>query len=125
MLRRLQDSGHPVTDVYRRQSWFFLTRRVDPEDPAIIVDAAASSEVSAPRHHVQVMARATLLLRVATGASARLLGNAGISANDIAFWWEPLGLERGLWDSATPPGELSDLWADVRAALEDTEGSGR
>jgi hypothetical protein len=114
MLRRLE-----VTDSFRRQWWFFLTRRVDPDDPRLVIDAAKTSSVGAPRHHVEVMARATLLLRVATGASARLLAGAGIGADDLAFWWEPLGWERGLWEPAAPPEQLSDLWADARAALED------
>ena len=73
--------------------------------------------MSHPRHHLKVIARAALLLRLATGASANLLAHGKASSDVLRFWWEALGRDSGLWRSAGPPDDLTDLWVDVEEAL--------
>ena len=96
----------------------FLTRASERDTPRLLLEAAGTAPVTDPRHHVQVISRATLLLRVSTGACARLLEDAGIGREDLEFWWKSLGEDRGLWEPGYEPDELTDLWLDVDAELE-------
>lgn len=98
----------------------FLTRKIEHSDPIIISEARQSDKVTDPRHHIQVLSRATLLLRVATGACAQLLRKTGFGNRDLEFWWKPFGVERGLWENGNEPMTLMDLWADVEMALKET-----
>ena len=97
----------------------FLTRNTDRSNLPIIDEAAGVAPVGDPHHHAQVMSRAALLLRVAAGACAKLLLDAGLNRGDLRFWWETLGEDRGLWPPGAAPSDCSDLWADVEPALED------
>jgi hypothetical protein len=118
--RILQMLDDLTVDGSEEEMWVnFLTRRTDSDDAALLVDADEISEFTDPRHHLQVISRATLLLRVATGASARLLSDARINTEDLKFWWEPLGRDRGLWPPADPPEELIELWNDADTARKD------
>ena len=114
MLYRVAPSGLP-TDEWRR----FLTRDVQAEDSVLTTEARGTVAVRDPRHHIQVMARAVLLLRVATGACALLLREASFGRSELEFWWKNLGEERGLWEPGDEPDELLNLWADVDMALSD------
>jgi hypothetical protein len=114
MLYRVAPSGLP-TDEWRR----FLARDVQAEDSVLTTEARGTVAVRDPRHHIQVMARAALLLRVATGACALLLREAGFGRSELEFWWKNLGEERGLWEPGDEPDELLNLWADVDMALGD------
>ena len=64
-----------------------------------------------------------MLLRLATGASAGLLSDAGIGRERLEFWIQAVGTGRGIWQPKAPPEDLVDLWADVEAALEQIEDS--
>jgi hypothetical protein len=104
------------------QRWIeFLTRKnpLTADDPPIISEARLQAPPTSPRHHGQVISRASLLLRLATGAAAWILGQSGFSFNDLDFWWKPLGQNRGLWD--TDPSDPQDLWMDVGAAISEME----
>ena len=71
-----------------------------------------------------VLARALLMLRLASAGVAAFLSTAPVTKADLEFWWMPFGVDLGLW--ASPPedtDELSDLWADVERAIEDAEGA--
>ena len=96
----------------------FLTGEVLPNRPLVLTEADdRTATVSHPRHHLKVIARAALLLRLATGASANLLAHGKASSDVLRFWWEALGRDSGLWRSAGPPDDLTDLWVDVEEAL--------
>ena len=73
-----------------------------------------------------VLARATLLLRIANAVCAQRLNQSQIGWAEIEFWWKPLGREYGLWTDGNEPEDFGDLWEDVRDArlrLESAIGS--
>ena len=120
-VERLVPPGRPASE------WVdFLTRANTPEDPLLLTDAGERAPPGSKRHHLQVMARAALLLRLATGAVSDALSRSRCSMTDLQFWWDRVGSEAGLWDpSLWSPIEtgtsMSDMWADVEIALEDLQ----
>jgi hypothetical protein len=96
----------------------FLLRQDDPHDSNLIIQANGSSSISDPDHHIQVISRAALLLRFSTAASARLCRNAGITSDDLSFWWHILGSDRSLWEPNNAPDSSQDIWEDINNALE-------
>lgn len=96
----------------------FILRRHSAKDLEIL--ALSRLQPSHPtKGHLAVLARAALLLRVASGSVRTLLGNANLKPEAIAFWLTGIGGCRGLWDVAKDGTDYMDLWADVQAALED------
>ncbi|MDE2848160.1 MAG: hypothetical protein OXO51_15760 [Gemmatimonadota bacterium] len=88
------------------------------DSPQIIIDASANDDAFHPQHSKQVLARATLLLRVATGATADLLDEAGPSLReDLAFWWSSTSVRRRLWLENDDPSSFVYLWNDISEAL--------
>jgi hypothetical protein len=93
-----------------------FSRMTQRQDPMLIIEAGKKGKPSNPDYHIQMMARATLLLRLATGSGTKMIENAHFSKADLKFWWENLGENYGLWE----PGQvdpISDMWAEVEAAL--------
>jgi hypothetical protein len=123
--------------VYRRQveqaaasllsgpdatEWTSFLCDQDPKDPEILLMADMKPRPARNDYHVSMMARALLLLRVASGANRRMLKAAGVPLERLAFWWQPYGQGLGLWDQPAPTvEELTDGWDDAKAALEDIE----
>ena len=71
-------------------------------------------------HSTQVLARATLLLRVATGCAASLLDEANLVPTDeLEFWWINRSVRRCLWPNSSPPVEFNELWQDIEDAISD------
>jgi hypothetical protein len=101
------------------ENWLsFLIATALPERPLLLTEADdRAATIADPRHHLKVVARAALLLRLATGASADLLARCNASKDVLRFWWEAIGQESGLWRDAGPPDDLTDLWVDVQEAL--------
>lgn len=115
MLDNIEPSG------LSKEEWKkFLVRESEPDTPPLIIEAAGNAPMGDPHHHIQVMARATLLLRVATGACAKLLRETGLDRTHVEFWWKSFGEELGLWEIGNEPSELTDLWADIETALKET-----
>ena len=66
----------------------------------------------------QLLARALLLLYLATDSVSRLLSESMDEARTkLAFWWHDLRVRRHLWPGDEPPDAFSDLWDDVDVAL--------
>ena len=80
--------------------------------------ADGNAKVGDTTHVVEVMSRATMLLRLATGAAAILLSDAGIERQHLEFWIQAIGTGRGIWQPKEPPEAMVDLWADVEYELE-------
>lgn len=91
----------------------FLLRKVEPDDCTIIRLAEQEDMPSQPTHHMQVMSRAAILLRLATGSVARLFRTAGVSLQSSEWWWTIEGLNRGLWETRPDIEDLVDLWLDI------------
>lgn len=90
--------------------------------PSIIQDANAQDDSYHLEHSKQVLARATLLLRVATGSSADLLNEVGPTAREnLEFWWSSAAVRRRLWPEAGAPSSFIDLWQDVDDALDSVD----
>ena len=64
-----------------------------------------------------IIARATLLLRIANAVCAQLLHQLQITRMDLEFWWQPVGEEYGLWSNGYEPVDFADLWWDVEDAI--------
>ena len=107
----------PSSDERRLRD--FLLRRRDRSEPALLRLAQASDPPTAADHHLQVLSRAALLLRIANGACALLVQGGGASLRQLRFWWTGLGEARGCWERGSIPADLTDLWADVKQALDE------
>ncbi|MFA5184400.1 MAG: hypothetical protein WC456_02625 [Patescibacteria group bacterium] len=97
----------------------FLTWAIQPDDSKIIEEAGKFTSVDDPSHHLQVLARATLLLRISTGINAKLLKEAGFTKKDLEFWWGPYAVDNGIIKNAGAISNFLDLWDDVNIALQD------
>ena len=70
-----------------------------------------------------VVARAALLLRLATGFCEHLFSTADVEASAaVQDWWQQIGARRGLWEPQYPPDSLCDLWIDVEGAVNSLGG---
>lgn len=108
-------------DGWQRNTWQeFLSGQAEEELSAIEV-AKGDTEVGARGQVTEVMARAMLLLRLATGAAAEVLSEAGVGRRELGFWVEAIGRGRGMWDEGGQPDEVVDLWAEVESGLEDAD----
>jgi hypothetical protein len=99
----------------------FFTRATYPDDPLLLKYAGGGTDPSDAYHHLYMVSRSCLLLRIASGMGARRLAAAGISREKLSFWWSPIGLGRGLWLNGSEPEGMDDLWVDVSEAVEDIE----
>lgn len=93
----------------------------EEEDPMFIREASQIGTQNHPRKQFQVLSRAVLLLRVATGSVRHFLYESDITFGDFEFWWKAVGVDIGLWGKAFDVEQVSDSWVDVSEALYDIE----
>lgn len=98
----------------------YLLRKTHPRDSLLMQEAQKTDDTDNPRYHLQILARAVLLLRFSTGAARHLLGHANIRAPDLQFWFERYGSHHALWEAATPPDNPLELWSDIKDCLDGT-----
>lgn len=121
----LRDVGimmHGVSPLDMSSNWWgdFLTFQTNTEVAAVIHHAEGAVKATAPEHSKQVLARATLLLRVATGSAANLFtGHLSTNGSELEFWWSSDSVRRRLWQPAQPPQTFADLWTDVEDSIAD------
>lgn len=99
----------------------FLTWEIHPQESRIIEEAGKITSIDDPNHHLQVLARAILLLRISTGMSGYLLQRAGFTKTDLEFWWMPYATDHGLIESSSSITDFLDLWSEIDIALNDIE----
>ena len=99
----------------------FLTRQQQPSDPAVLVAAERDGSQFDPDYHLQIIGRAMLLLRVATGAVRELFYTANLELQSLEFWWQNAGLMQGYWPASPERLDRSEIWADVSAGLDDID----
>ena len=111
-----------VTGPLRGESERFLNFETDPEVSSLLVDASGDVGADHVDHSKQVLARATLLLRLATGSVSDLLQESGADfGQELEFWWSREAVRRRLWSVGEELGSFSELWGDIESALEDAE----
>ena len=100
----------------------FLCFDTEQETPELLTAADLSDQPTHIDHSRQVLARATLLLRVATGSLLELLDASNITfRKDLEFWWSSPSVRRRLWPASANPSAFADLWQDVHDALQLTQ----
>lgn len=100
---------------------FLLGRRERANHP-ILKEAKKKGQDSRRRlRPVSIIARAILLLRLASAATEDLLSSQAIDLSDFDFWWSDLGEGIGLWGRGARPMQMADLWAEVQPMLDDIE----
>jgi len=119
MVIRHQDMTDSVSEGWIR----FLKRQVSPADPTVFEHSRVLPN-SGANSYFAIIARATLLLRIASGSTAQLFEAAGVRREAIKFWREKIGAGRGLWGGGGEPAILTDLWTDVSASLTDVQQFG-
>jgi hypothetical protein len=94
----------------------FLVGNVEPNEPPLLTLAKS---VRLPAHAADMLARALLLLRVATAFTISNFNDAGVANGSGNFrpWIDPVAISRGFWAPASPLPDLADLWDDVKLAL--------
>lgn len=106
------------TSESRDQIKRFLQGEVLSEEPPIFAEAETNSSMEDPEDHLQVIARAGLFLRVASGAARQLLEDAQLTYPEFEWWARQIAVTRALsTDSASPLEPPDTLWADVDLAL--------
>ena len=106
---------------FAKQPWRTFLTDPNPEIPVVLELASMKSKTPSANRVVEMMSRAVMLLRLATGASATLLSEAGFRREKLEFWIGSIGVGRGLWEPQAPPEDLFDLWSDVEDRLNDLE----
>ena len=97
----------------------FLSHEYRSNTHEIIRAAGSTDNATHQDYSRQILARATLLLRIATGVSAKLLSDAGLNLmDDLAFWQSSASVRRRLWQEQSPPFSPADLWADISEASD-------
>jgi len=86
---------------------------IDVKQHPVFIEAKGTLSANDIGHSRQVLSRALLLLRVATGSTSNLIKACGGSKDDLAFWWSGKSVSRRLWSPNFPPDQFSDLWEDI------------
>jgi len=100
----------------------FLLRTTEPDEPLLLTYARDRATQLSPNHHMHVMSRAALLLRLSTGMVSSVLRQAEIEFDELRFWFDRVVDGHGLAAPGDAHDDPLDMWADVRDALEDLEG---
>lgn len=113
-------------DTMAAEFWISFLQDIDRNDfpDPILLQASRDSWIDKPRHVDQLLGRAALLLRVATGATERLLANSDLKQSELEFWWRPLAEGAGLASPGDDLTSMSILWGDVDGALQDLKAGG-
>lgn len=91
------------------------------ESPLLLKLAEKRSAKAWPGRHLEVLARASLMLRVATGFCAQLISDSTVDRSTLNFWVDAFAETRGLWTPGARPQNLLELWDVIKTALTDEE----
>ena len=99
----------------------FLTRESDNKEPRLLAEAENQKDHYDDNYHLQVISRALLLLRVATGMVREMLNDSGVDLNMLKFWWHDAGRVQGFWKTPPESIEGSQFWSDLGPYLDDID----
>lgn len=88
-------------------------------EPEILAMAAKLTTFGSSTFHLEIIARAALLLALATTSVRRHLASSGYTSSHLRFWWQRHGELRGLWNNSAVPSNPFDAWSDIKLRLED------
>lgn len=99
----------------------FLTRELLPDEPHLFQQARQQGLVgNSELVPIPVIARAVMLLRLATAVTSEMLEAKTVRSSDLDFWWELQGSNCGLWGHGGLAGaQIADLWEDIEIVLTD------
>lgn len=109
----------PTAGMSVEQWEAFLSRTSEGSNPSLLGQAATYGVRVGPDSSRQVISRAFLLMRLATGTAWELLSQAFPTGPDLEPWLLGLSNCRPLWGSEEMPRPLTDLWTDVVDASHD------
>jgi len=113
MLKRLSPKI-PLDDDLRE---FLKDKKYEP--PLLMREARRENSPFPAGDDAPVIARAALLLRLATGVCEGLFSRTDAhSSTTVQDWLERIGTGRGLWRPRQSPDSLCDLWIDVDEAVK-------
>lgn len=114
-------SGISPADLSPSQ-WADFLKYAGPRQPQTILNAMGTDSASHIDHSKQVIARACLLLRVATGSVSELAGAAPVDLPaNLKFWLFGDSVRRRLWARQAPPDSFADLWRDIADAANNIQ----
>ena len=110
----------PTAGDYSDAQWKdFVCFKLQPEENKIISYAETNHRVPSSSQYLQMISRAILLLRLATGATRENFKRvAETDRETLSFWWKPIGEEKGIWDTGSVPNDFLDLWQDIQESLD-------
>lgn len=116
-VRHAAVSDGSLSEERANQLIAFLARETSPDDHDLLKMAGRQGTIGYGGA-LSVLARAALLLRVASASCCKHFNEAGITRADTQFWWDRYGVDHGLWDRQAPPDDFVELWDDVSDALQ-------
>lgn len=105
-----------ISNVVSGSSTFLRTFILRGDTP-LLFDQAKQEVCPERPQPLPIIARAILLLRVASAAVERNLMATRVSREDLKFWWEGLGNDYGYWANGSSFTQMTDLWADIRDSI--------
>lgn len=120
-IRRAVDARGYLASTKADEMVAFLTRQKGSADHELLATAERRGTTSGVEGALPVIARATILLRVASAACASHFQQGNLGMVDLEFWWESYGRDFGLWDIGSPPDRFGDLWKDIEDAIVETD----
>ena len=82
-----------------------------------------AQDSSSPPPAKSVIARATLLLRLANAVCAQRLEQAGVKKGDLRFWWDKFGQDCGFWPQGNAPQYFTHLWDPVNSSFSEVDSA--
>jgi hypothetical protein len=98
---------------------FLLRHRARVNHPLLVEAKKKGRDRNRNLRPLAIIARAILLLRLASAAAEDMLNSRGVTQVDLGFWWRDLGESIGLWETSAAPGQMADLWADIELVIDD------
>ncbi len=94
-------------------------------EPSLLIEAEKRHNFYHATHHLEVISRAALLLRIATGSCSQLIKKAMYTSSDLMFWWNYVGSNRGIWNKQSQPSHdamgMLSLWNDIEHSMINLE----
>jgi hypothetical protein len=87
------------------------------EEPPLFAEAELNSSIDDPEDHLQVIARAALLLRVASGSGQRIMREANLAPEKLEWWSRQIAATRALVEPNAALRAPELLWLDVEDAI--------